>query len=110
LISLLSDIILFTQLKICNKAKNQKLKGKGETLKTMENSRMEEVKDILIKENPTFKELVNQHQSYEKRLIELADLSYPSEEELQEETTLKRKKLVIKDEMYNMMNEYCNSH
>jgi uncharacterized protein YdcH (DUF465 family) len=76
----------------------------------MENSRMEEVKDILIKENPTFKELVHQHQSYEKRLTELADLSYPSEEELQEETTLKRKKLVIKDEMYNIMNEYCNSH
>ena len=71
---------------------------------------MEEVKDILIKENPMFKELVNQHQSYEKRLTELADLSYPSEEELQEETTLKRKKLVIKDEMYNIMNEYCNSH
>jgi len=76
----------------------------------MENTRLEEVKDILIKENPTFKELVNQHQSYEKRLTELADLSYPSEEELQEETALKRKKLVIKDEMYNMMNEYCNSH
>jgi uncharacterized protein YdcH (DUF465 family) len=76
----------------------------------MENSRMEEVKDILLKENPMFKELVNQHQSYEKRLTELADLSYPSEEELQEETTLKRKKLVIKDEMYNIMNEYCNSH
>ena len=71
---------------------------------------MEEVKDILIKENQAFKELANQHQSYEKRLTELADLSYPSEEELLEETTLKRKKLVIKDEMYNMMNEYCNSH
>lgn len=71
---------------------------------------MEEVKDILIKENQTFKELANQHQSYEKRLTELADLSYPSEEELLEETTLKRKKLVIKDEMYNMMNEYSNSH
>lgn len=71
---------------------------------------MEEVKNILIKENPTFKELFNQHQNYEKRLTELAGLSYPSEEELQEETTLKRKKLVIKDEMYNMMNEYCNSH
>ena len=71
---------------------------------------MEEVKDILIKENQAFKELANQHQNYEKRLTELADLSYPSEEELLEETTLKRKKLVIKDEMYNMMNEYCNSH
>lgn len=76
----------------------------------MENSKLEEVKDILIKENSTFKELVNQHQNYEKRLTELADLSYPSEEEIQEETTLKRKKLVVKDEMYNMMNDYCNSH
>lgn len=76
----------------------------------MENSRLEEVKDILIKENSTFKELVNQHQNYEKRLTELADLSYPSEEEIQEETNLKRKKLVVKDEMYNMMNDYCNSH
>lgn len=76
----------------------------------MENSKMEEVKDILIKENPTFKELAQQHQSYEKRLTELADLSYPSEDELLEETTLKRKKLAIKDQMYNIMNEYCNSH
>lgn len=76
----------------------------------MENSRMEEVKDILIKENQMFKELAQQHQSYEKRLHELADLSYPSDEEILEETTLKRKKLVVKDEMYNIMNEYCNSH
>ncbi len=71
---------------------------------------MEEVKDILIKENQSFKELAQQHKGYEKRLTELADLSYPSEEEIEEETTLKRKKLVIKDEMYSMMNEYCNSH
>lgn len=71
---------------------------------------MEEVKDILIKENQTFKELAQQHQSYEKRLSELAGLSYPSEEEIIEETTLKRKKLVVKDEMYSIMNEYCNSH
>jgi len=91
-------------------SKKQNLEGKGETLINMENSRMEEVKDILIKENQAFKELAHQHQSYEKRLTELADLTYPSEEELLEETTLKRKKLVIKDEMYNMMNEYCNSH
>lgn len=71
---------------------------------------MEEVKDILIKENQSFKELAQQHQSYEKRLDELAHLSYPSEDELLEETTLKRKKLAIKDEMYNIMNDYCNSH
>lgn len=76
----------------------------------MENTKLEEVKDILIKENQAFKELAQQHQSYEKRLTELADLSYPSEEEMLEETTLKRKKLLVKDEMYNMMNEYSSSH
>jgi uncharacterized protein YdcH (DUF465 family) len=76
----------------------------------MENAKIEQLKDLLIKENPTFKELAQQHQSYEKRLTELADLSYPSEEEMLEEATLKRKKLLIKDEMYNMMNEYSSSH
>lgn len=76
----------------------------------MENVNMDRVKNILIKENPTFKELAQQHQNYEKRLDELADLTYPNDDELLEETVLKRKKLAIKDEMYTIMNEYCNSH
>ncbi len=68
------------------------------------------VRDELIKENPAFRELVQQHQNYEKRLTELAELTYPNDEELLEETNLKKKKLLLKDEIYSMMQSYSNSH
>ncbi|HEX8286844.1 MAG TPA: YdcH family protein [Pyrinomonadaceae bacterium] len=68
------------------------------------------VKDELLRSNPTFRELVQQHQGYEKRLTELAHLTYPNDEEILEESTIKKKKLQIKDEIYAMMQEYSNSH
>ena len=68
------------------------------------------VRDELIKENQAFRELVQQHQNYEKRLTELAELTYPNEEELLEETNLKKKKLLLKDEIYSMMQNYSSSH
>jgi uncharacterized protein YdcH (DUF465 family) len=68
------------------------------------------VRDVLIKENQVFRELIQQHQSYEKRLTELAQLTYPSDEELLEETNLKKKKLLLKDEIYSMMQSYSRSH
>ncbi len=68
------------------------------------------VRDELIKENPNFRDLVQQHQNYEKRLNELAQLTYPNDDELLEETTLKKKKLNVKDEIYAMMQSYSKSH
>ncbi len=68
------------------------------------------VRDELIKENPNFRDLVQQHQNYEKRLTELAQLTYPNDDELLEETTLKKKKLNVKDEIYAMMHDYSKSH
>lgn len=76
----------------------------------MDMSTADPVRDELLKENQIFRELVQQHQSYEERLNELAGLTYPNDEELIEETTLKKKKLLIKDEIYAMMQEYTNSH
>ena len=76
----------------------------------MDMSTADTFKEELIKENQAFRELVQQHQSYEKRLTELAELTYPSEEELIEETTLKKKKLFIKDEIYEMMQNHSKSH
>jgi uncharacterized membrane protein (DUF485 family) len=38
------------------------------------------VRDELLKTNPTFRELVNQHQSFEARLSELAHLTYPNDD------------------------------
>lgn len=76
----------------------------------MDISTTDAVRDELIKSNPNFRELVQQHQSYERRLNELAHLNYPNDDEVVEETTLKKKKLHVKDEIYAMMQEYSNSH
>lgn len=68
------------------------------------------VRDELIRENQNFRELVQKHQSYEKRLTELAGLTYPNDDELLEESTIKKKKLLIKDEIYALMQDYSKSH
>lgn len=70
----------------------------------------ESVKNELMKQSQTFRDLVNQHESYEERLTELANLTYPSENEQLEEITIKKKKLNVKDEMYSMISEYSQSH
>ena len=76
----------------------------------MDMSTSDPVRDELIKNDPAFRELVNQHQNYEERLIELAHLTYPSDDEQLEEITLKKKKLQIKDEIYAIMHERAVSH
>lgn len=64
------------------------------------------VRDSLMKESEEFRNLVQIHENYEKRLSELASLTYPNDDELLEESTLKKKKLAVKDELYAMMSEY----
>lgn len=68
------------------------------------------IRDKLLKESQTFRDLAQQHENYEKRLSELASLTYPNDEELLEESTLKKKKLAIKDELYAMMSEYSKQN
>ncbi len=72
----------------------------------MDNSKIEELKNTLISENPSFRNLSHQHQEYEKRLSQLAELAYPNEDEQLEEHNLKLKKLAVKDEMYAILNSY----
>ena len=76
----------------------------------MDISTTENVKEELMKESQTFRDLVDQHENYEKRLDELSNLSYPSESEQNEENLIKKKKLNVKDEMYSMINDYADSH
>jgi uncharacterized protein len=64
------------------------------------------VKEQLMSINPEFRDLVREHGRYEQRLSELSALAYPSEEEQLEETTLKKKKLAIKDQIYSLMLEH----
>lgn len=76
----------------------------------MDLSTVEATKDELYKANQAFRDMVNKHRNYEKRLSELAELTYPNEDELLEETTLKKKKLILKDEIQNMVQTHSHSH
>ena len=69
----------------------------------MDNATMDSLREQMMKENPEFRQLAQEHQQYEARLEELTHLSYPNEDEQLEETILKKKKLALKDQMYEMM-------
>ncbi len=76
----------------------------------MDMSVADPVRDALLTSNTHFRELVHQHEDFEKRLSELAHLTYPNDDEQLEEATLKKRKLQIKDEIYEIMNQHSVSH
>lgn len=76
----------------------------------MDMSVSDPVRDELLKSNPTFRDLVHQHENYEQRLSELQHLTYPNDDEQIEESIIKKKKLLVKDEIYAIMNDYSVSH
>jgi len=76
----------------------------------MDMSISDAVRDELQRINPQFRDLIHQHQNYEQRLNELSGLTYPSDDEQIEESTLKKKKLMVKDAIYEMMHDYEVSH
>ena len=64
------------------------------------------LKEQLLRENAEFRRLYKEHQACEKRLEDLQDKGFLTEEEKLEERELKKRKLAIKDRMYLMMAEY----
>lgn len=76
----------------------------------MDMSTSDPLRDELLKTNPTFRDLVHRHQGYEDRLAKLSGLTYPSDDEQIEESTLKKKKLLVKDEIYAILHDHEVSH
>ena len=64
------------------------------------------LQEQLLKENVEYRRLVDEHQSYDHQLEDLSNKHYLSEEEQLQEKTLKKKKLMLKDQMYSMVREY----
>jgi uncharacterized protein YdcH (DUF465 family) len=62
-----------------------------------------ELRDQLLKENAEFRRLAAEHQSYDDQLEDLSNKHFLSEEEQLQEKTLKKKKLMLKDQMYSMV-------
>jgi len=66
----------------------------------------EALKQHLMAHDDQYAALVSEHKQYDERLKELSSLSYPSAEEQMEESTLKKKKLFLKDQMESIIRRY----
>jgi uncharacterized protein YdcH (DUF465 family) len=62
-----------------------------------------ELRDQLLRENAEYRRLAAEHQSYNDQLEDLTNKHFLSEEEKLQEKTLKKKKLMLKDQMYGMV-------
>ena len=67
------------------------------------------LRNYLLAHDDKYRELANEHKRYEARLSELSSLPYPNEEEQIEETILKKKKLLLKDQMEAIATKYQTS-
>lgn len=68
------------------------------------------VKEFLTQNDQEFRELVQQHRSYEQQLEELKNRPYLSTQQQVEETVIKKKKLAIKDQMQLRIQRYQSEH
>jgi uncharacterized protein YdcH (DUF465 family) len=62
-----------------------------------------ELRDQLLKENEEYRRLAAAHQSCDDELEGLTNKHFLNEEEELKEKTLKKKKLMLKDQMYSLV-------
>ena len=62
-----------------------------------------ELREQLLKENAEYKKLAAEHQSYDDQLEDLSNKHFLSDEEQIQEKLLKKKKLMLKDQMFSMV-------
>jgi len=72
----------------------------------MEESKL---KERLLQENAEFRNLFEEHLRHEKKLTSLKEKHFLSEDERLEEKELKKKKLALKDRMYEIMRDFQRS-
>ena len=64
-----------------------------------------ELREQLLKDNLEFRKLAAEHQQYDHQLEDLSSKHFLTEEEELQEKTLKKKKLMLKDQMYFMVQQ-----
>jgi uncharacterized protein YdcH (DUF465 family) len=66
----------------------------------------QEVKTLLLHNDPTYRELAERHHQLDDKLHQFTDRHYLTSSEQIEEATLKKLKLALKDQMERMAREY----
>lgn len=70
------------------------------------NAQTSDLKELLLKTDTEFHDLAAKHHELDNRLHELTSKHYLSEPEQIEETTLKKKKLQLKDKMEEIVRRH----
>ncbi len=69
----------------------------------------QELKERMLRESGEFRKIYEEHQGYEQELAEIKLRNFLTEAEKLREKELKKKKLLLKDEMYRMMADFRKS-
>jgi uncharacterized protein YdcH (DUF465 family) len=73
-------------------------------------SNLADIQRLLSTEDPQFREWIEEHHRCESRLSELSSKKEVTVDEEIEEKTLKKRKLLLKDQMTERIRSYENSH
>jgi uncharacterized protein YdcH (DUF465 family) len=76
----------------------------------MNAAEQQEVKNLLLQKDDTYRQLAEQHHQLDDRLHQLTERHYLSNTEQFEEATLKKRKLALKDRMEEMARSYAEGH
>jgi hypothetical protein len=68
-----------------------------------------ELRELLLKSDQEFRDLVTKHHELDDRLHELSSRSHLSESEQLEEVQLKKRKLHLKDRMEDILRSHHNA-
>jgi uncharacterized protein YdcH (DUF465 family) len=70
----------------------------------------QEVKNLLLRDHEQYRQLAERHHQLDDRLHELTERHYLSESEQLEETTIKKRKLALKDQMEEIARGFAAEH
>ena len=70
----------------------------------------QEVRNLLLHNDPTYRELAERHHQLDHKLHQFTDRHYLTDSEHVEEVTLKKLKLALKDQMERIAREYAQAH
>ena len=76
----------------------------------MNTAETQEVKHFLLQSHDQYRDLAERHHALDDRLHELIDKPHLSESEQVEETTIKKRKLALKDSMERIVLEWTRDH